>query len=134
MEVRVNVTAADIKAAEGQAGVYNKCPVAQALFRFGFVDVDADEDRVLVTKPETPPLRLVCKTPVLVSLLIGDFDDDKPVAPLSFTLQFGAATQADERKKIGEIDSMLLGSEIDEESMLLGSEESMLSEIDEENE
>lgn len=108
MEAQVNVTADDIKAAEGHSGVYNKCPVAQALFRLGFGDVDADEDRILVTKPESPPLRLVCKTPVSVSLLIGDFDDDKPVAPLSFTLQFRTATQVDERQKIGEIDPQLL--------------------------
>jgi hypothetical protein len=113
----VNVTEADIKAAEGQAGVYNKCPIALALIRLGFVNVDVDEDRILITKLEVPPQRLVSKTPMPASLLIGDFDDDKPVTPLSFTLnKLRPATQADERKKIGEIDSMLLGSEIDEEN------------------
>ena len=96
MKLEVKVTQADIEA--GIPGVYNECPVAQALKRLGCEQIDADEDRILLTHDNK---RYVFKTPRAANHFIDDFDCDREVKAFEFELEKPRlATVDDERKPI----------------------------------
>lgn len=84
MRLEVEVTDQDIKAADGHAGEYHKCPVAQSLMRQGFSDLQVDSDYILCTQDDKT---WKFKTPAIAQVLIEDFDDCKKVSPMSFILE-----------------------------------------------
>lgn len=96
MEFNVEITQEDIQ--EGIAGVYNECPVARSLKRLGCQNIDADEDRILVTFNDK---RYLFKTPRKANHFIDDFDCDREVKPFEFKLEKPRlATVDDERKPL----------------------------------
>jgi len=98
MNIQINVTTENIEAAKGQDGVYNQCPIAQALRQLGYLNIDADEDRILLTSSDGQ--RLFCKTPREISLFIDRFDNGEAVSPSSFTIsEIRPAIAADERSQ-----------------------------------
>jgi len=109
--IQLEITEDDIKQAEGQAGVYDKCPAALVLTRLGFLKIDVDENRALLTTSEGA--RLWCKTPRELNLFISQYDEDEQVKPLScvFT-EIREAKPDDERRSqqlevpVGLLDAM----------------------------
>lgn len=96
MEFEVEITQEDIE--KGIAGVYNECPVARSLQRLGCQNIDADEDRILLTYNDK---RYLFKTPRKANHFIDDFDCDREVKPFEFKLEKPKiATVNDERKPI----------------------------------
>lgn len=98
MFLKIEVTEEDISAAEHNAGEYNKCPVARALAKLGFTQIDADEDRILLTNGNN---RLVFSTAREASIFISDFDSGHLVKPICFDLGIPRdALPSDERKPL----------------------------------
>jgi len=94
----VKVTAQDIEDGAGFAGEFNKCPVVCALQRMGCEQIDADEDRILLTFKKN---RFLFKTPRVANHFIGDFDYGREVQPIEFILEKpNLATIEDERPSL----------------------------------
>lgn len=95
--IQIEVTDAEIQAAEGKHGVYNECPAALALIKSGFKQIDVDDVRALLTTAEKQ--RIFCKTPKDLSIFIDNFDNDEEVKPAIFVLnEIRLALPGDERK------------------------------------
>ena len=100
MKLEITVTEEDIEAGKNFEGVYDSCPIAQALKKVGCERIDADEDRILLTYHGN---RYLFKTPRPVMLFISDFDcgREQMVKPFEFVLdQPKIATLEDERKPV----------------------------------
>ena len=98
MKLEVKVTQKNIEAGCNDVGVYNACPIARALVGLECEEVDADEDRILLTLKGN---RYIFKTPRKASLFIDDFDHDREVKPIEFVLEKPKlATPEDERQPI----------------------------------
>jgi len=96
VDLSLEVTEEDIKSGKHRAGEYDKCPVAIALKRLGFTDVDADEDRILVTNGRE---RLVFKTPRCVDLFINDVDNNSKVKPFICKLKVPRIAMAEDERQ-----------------------------------
>ncbi len=82
-QLRVRVTKKHIE--KGVREDAAKCPIACRLREMGFTDVEVfPENMILVVRPY---YRATPKTPPRVSRFIMEFDDGKPVKPISFTLR-----------------------------------------------
>lgn len=98
MNLILEVTQEDIEIGKHRAGEYNKCPVAIAIKRLGFTNVDVDEDRILLTNGQE---RLVFRTPKYVNHFIGDFDNGSEIRPFKCRLDIPRiAMKEDERKSL----------------------------------
>ena len=86
MQLKISVTKEDIAAGEHHAGEFDSCPIAVALKRIGCEEVDADEDRILVSLKGN---RYLYKTPRNAMLFISDFDSGQEsyVKPIEFVLE-----------------------------------------------
>lgn len=96
MEIRVEVTSEDIQTSKGKEGVFDDDPIAKSLKRLGYSEIDADEDRILIT--DSSNQRLFCKTPRPMNLFIEKFDNYETVSPEIFVVtEIRPALEADER-------------------------------------
>jgi len=94
----LEVTEEDIEEGKHHAGEYHLCPVAVSLKKLGFTNIDADEDRILLT---SGPERYVFKTPRLVNHFISDFDHGREVKPFKCSLEIPRIVmEEDERKPL----------------------------------
>lgn len=82
MKLVIKVTANDIK--KGQPDTVDLCPIALAILKCGFNSPwVADDEISFYTKSKT---RITITTPKKMAKFINDFDDQKPVKPVTFVL------------------------------------------------
>lgn len=98
MNLILEVTQEDIEVGKHHVGEFNQCPVAIALKKLGFTNIDADEDRILITNGQE---RLVFVTPKPINHFIGDFDNGSKVKPFKCKLEIPRiAMKEDERESL----------------------------------
>lgn len=101
MDLILEVTQEDIEIGKHHAGEFNQCPVAIALKKLGFTDVDADEDRILITNGRE---RLVFRTPRYVNHFISDFDKGSEVKPFRCNLDIPRVAMPEDERKLVYLD------------------------------
>jgi len=93
--LEVSVTNEDIKNSIGHEGEYDKGPISRALDRLNCQNIDADEDRIILTYDGK---RYLFKTPRIADILIYEFDRDREIKPIEFKLENPRiASENDER-------------------------------------